>query len=251
MSLKLLNPHQRDALLLFNEDAHKYHIGDIQYTSVTTFISTVLFEPFDEDLVSKIIAEKEKSQEDKYYGLNEIEIKNKWKETRDLGIGLHKTIENYYNNIQNTDSITFYNECQLFWQFEKEIINTEFLIPYRTEWQIYDNELKMAGTIDMCYKTKDNQYIIYDWKRIEKLTTSNCFKSGIIDATKNTPDCNLVHYEIQLMLYKYILETNYGIKVSKMFLLLLHPSNESYIRHEIITYEPLLNNIIMYRKQNQ
>ena len=250
MLLYTINYHSRDGLLIFNEKDHIYIIGDSKFTSVTTFISTVLFTSFDEDKISQIIAQKDKKQDDKYYGLTENDIKNLWKEVRDLGTELHKIIENYYNNIPNNNINKFEKEFILFKRFETEIVIKENLVPYRTEWQIFDQELRLAGTIDMVYKTPNNTFIIYDWKRVEKLLKYNSYSSGIIPGiTENVPDCNYSHYSIQLMLYKYILENNYNITIDRMFLLLLHPSQKSYIKEEIINYKPLINNIIMYRKQ--
>ena len=248
MLLQTKNFHPRDGLLIFNEDEHKYSIGLIQFLSVTTFISKILFKYFDEDEISKIINQKEKLEGDKYYGLTDIEIKNLWKEVRDLGTELHKVIENYYNNIPNNNLNKFEKEFRLFKQFENEVVLKEGLIPYRTEWKIFDRELRLAGTIDMVYKTSRNTFIIYDWKRVEKLSKFNSYSSGIVPGiTENTPDCNYTHYAIQLMLYKYMLEKNYNCVVERMFLLILHPSQVSYIKEEILNYPPLINNIVDYR----
>lgn len=52
---------------------------------------------------------------------------------------------------------------------------------------------------------------------------------------------------LQLMLYKYMLEKNYNCVVERMFLLILHPSQVSYIKEEIVNYPPLINNIVDYR----
>lgn len=49
------------------------------------------------------------------------------------------------------------------------------------------------------------------------------------------------------MLYKYMLEKNYNCVVERMFLLILHPSQVSYIKEEIVNYPPLINNIVDYR----
>ena len=32
------------------------------------------------------------------------------------------------------------------------------------EWIIFDEETQLAGSIDMCYKNKNNQIILLDWK---------------------------------------------------------------------------------------
>ena len=41
----------------------------------------------------------------------------------------------------------------------------QFMEPYRTEWMVYDEDLRFAGSIDMIFKNKDGTLEIYDWKR--------------------------------------------------------------------------------------
>ena len=40
------------------------------------------------------------------------------------------------------------------------------LEPFRTEWMVWDSELRLAGSIDMTFidRTK-NEIMIFDWKR--------------------------------------------------------------------------------------
>ena len=108
--------------------------------------------------------------------------------------------------------------------------------PYRTEWAVYDWEHKIAGTIDFV-DYQNGEYIIYDWKRSSKLIAGNGLpiKKSIygekalppIDHLDDTP---YYHYALQLGLYKYILEKDYKIKVSKLRLGIFHPSyNKPYI----------------------
>jgi hypothetical protein len=252
MLLDIQNPHNRDGLLVFDEKEHKYSMGLFKFMSVTTFISTILFNPFDEDKISTLIVQKEKKEGDKYYGMNEIQIKNLWQEIRDLGTEFHKIIENYYNNSPNPNLSKFEKQFSLFNQFEKDVVSKKKLIPYRAEWRIFNRELKLAGTIDMVYKTPWNTFIIYDWKTSEKIKEYNEYESGIVHGvTDTTPDCNFAHYSIQLMLYKYILEKDYNIKVEKMFLLKLHSSQSTYIREEVINYPSFINKIVEYRLKHK
>jgi len=45
--------------------------------------------------------------------------------------------------------------------------------------------------------------------------------------------CNYSHYSLQLNVYKRILETRYDLFVSEMFLVILHPDNDSYLLEEV------------------
>ena len=52
---------------------------------------------------------------------------------------------------------------EIFEKFEEEIGKDKE--PYRTEWMVWDDELKFAGSIDMIYRNPDGTLDIYDWKR--------------------------------------------------------------------------------------
>lgn len=241
---------KNDEIFKFNETEHQYFYNDKQLISVTTFIGNVLFEPFNEIKISELVALKtDRPKNDKYYGKNALEIRKMWENDRNLGINMHKTIENYYNGNTLSDNELNSKEFKMFKQFEHDHINT--LIPLISECKIFDKDLEMAGTIDMIYKLNENTVILYDWKRINELKKSNVYQNGITEATKNCPDCDFVRYSIQLMLYKYILEKNYNVSVDKMYLLLLHPSQTKYHKEEIKTYQPLLDSIIKERMLNK
>jgi hypothetical protein len=127
-----------------------------------------------------------------------------------LGSELHKDIENFYNGMKcnntNADFLQFTN----FADYAKDVLEIE---PYRTEWKVYDDDFKLSGTIDMIFRNKNDRsvFYLYDWKRSKK---------------QSDKDTN--RYVVQLNLYKFILEKNYGIKISKMFLVYFHPSNIKY-----------------------
>jgi hypothetical protein len=115
------------------------------------------------------------------------------------GTKIHKDIENFYaKGIMNTDS----KEFGFFQQFIKD---QDYLVPYRTEWSVYDEKIKLSGTIDMVYKNKDDSYSIYDWK-----------------CTNYLNDNDKRRYSLQLNLYKKIIESNYGLKIKHLFLLKLN-----------------------------
>ena len=159
------NPHKRD------DDAKKK-----KFNSVTTITS--FYYPYFNNT-------KDKSK--------------KITEAMKNGTKIHKDIENYYaKGIINNDS----KEFGLFQQFIKD---HDYLVPYRTEWLVYDEKIKLSGTIDMVYKNKDDSYSIYDWK-----------------CTNYLNDNDKRRYSLQLNLYKKIIESNYGLKIKHLFLLQLN-----------------------------
>jgi len=230
--LKNINSHIRDKCLSFNEQKHIYTInGDSNYISVTTLVNDN-FEKFDaDDIINKMMNSKY-WYKNKYYGKKIDEIKLLWENNRilsaELGTKLHFDIEAYYNNSpQDNNSI----EYTYFMNFVENNIN---LKPYRTEWMIYDEKLKIAGSIDIVFMNKDNSLMIYDWKRSKNIIKTKSFlKYSNNETISHIPDTNFWHYSIQLNVYKAIIEKKYNKIVSKMVLVCLHPSNKNYIIYNV------------------
>jgi ATP-dependent exoDNAse (exonuclease V) beta subunit len=115
-------------------------------------------------------------------------------------------------------------EWQYFINFIKE---HHHLKPYRTEWSVYHDDAKIAGSIDMVYENTDGTLSIYDWKRAKLITRINNFnRFAIHPLICHLPDSNFWHYALQLNTYKYILETKYEKKIKGLFLVRLHPDSE-------------------------
>jgi ATP-dependent exoDNAse (exonuclease V) beta subunit len=103
------------------------------------------------------------------------------------------------------------------------------LIPYRTEWTVFHEELKLAGSIDMLFFDEStNKFHIYDWKRCRNIQKSNPFdKWGNKECINHFPDTNFWHYSLQLNIYKAILERKYNMTIDGLFLVCLHPNNKN------------------------
>jgi ATP-dependent exoDNAse (exonuclease V) beta subunit len=235
--LEKTNVHARDKNITFHEESHTYNVkGCTDYVSVTTFVH-MWFEKFDADKVIEKMMKSAKWKESKYYGKSPKQIKSEWEKNRNeaaaLGTQLHKCIENFYNNepVENTPP-----EYEMFLRFHQDIVETLGLKPYRTEWFVYDEVVKIAGSIDMVFEDGQGNIYIYDWKRTEELKEDNQYKKGVMPLG-HLPDTNYWHYCLQLNLYKYILEKNYDKKVKEMYLVCIHPKNETFIRKEVVGLE--------------
>jgi CRISPR/Cas system-associated exonuclease Cas4 (RecB family) len=106
--------------------------------------------------------------------------------------------------------------------------------PYRTEWMVYYEELKLSGSIDMIFENPDGTLRIYDWKRCKEIPNESF--GGKCSATKcigHLPDSKFWHYSLQLNTYKTILEEKYGKTVTELCLVCLHPEN-AYKNYDLI-----------------
>lgn len=256
------NAHVRDANITFYEDTHTYIVKDDnnKYTSVTSWIHE-MFHIFDaENIIDKMMNGNNWNANNKYWKMTKQEIIHLWNENgknaRELGTYMHLWIECFLNNSFGGDVISdeyIYNHEYIYNNFipfrsdelsrkEKDdpteisyflkfIKDTPELIPYRTEWVIYDEDVKIAGSVDMVYLNSDGTYSIYDWKRSKKISVDNPFhKFSTSDVISHIPDTNYWHYTLQLNTYKYILEQKYDFIIRDLYLIRLHPDSESYER---------------------
>lgn len=231
--LQQQNPHPRDSRIRFVEDTHTYYVDGStdgsQYTSTTKLMHS-MFKPFDADEVISKMRRSRVWSSSKYFGMSPAEIKASWEENRDSaaksGTSMHENIENFYNGV---DHVTNTREFELFEKFRDD---HEDLIPYRTEWCIFDEDSKVSGSVDMVYEDRRNPgtYVIADWKRSKAIKTENRWQLGTNKNTCHLQDCNYIHYSLQLSTYKYILEKNYGLKISETFIVVLHPAQDSYTK---------------------
>jgi hypothetical protein len=247
------NRHPRDNDIQFFEEGHKYVIKtdpDTKYTSVTTWNHSH-FPHFDADtVITNMMKGRNWKEGHKYWGMTPEEIKSQWNangaSVSGAGTDMHFEIECFMNDkriqcdythkdlyqINSGDyTINFNQVCEqktLEWKYFIEFIkDTPDLKPYRTEWTVYHEDLKLAGSIDMVYENPDGTLSIYDWKRSKDITTVNTFnKYAITECISHMPDSNFWHYALQLNTYKAILEQKYDKKVTDLYLVKLHPDNE-------------------------
>jgi ATP-dependent exoDNAse (exonuclease V) beta subunit len=238
------NAHNRDSQIKFYARGHKYEISidpKIKYTSVTTWNHSH-FPKFDADaIIANIFKSKGWGPDHKYWGQTAEQIKASWKSNGDsvagAGTSLHERIENFMNDVSFETEYTHQDlytnlvqeldepvEWEYFLQFVRDHPD---LKPYRTEWMIFDEDIKIAGSIDMVYENPDGTLSIYDWKRSKDITkVNNWNKFALNPLICHMPDTNFWHYALQLNTYKAILERKYGKIVTKLCLVRLHPDNE-------------------------
>ena len=262
----LAPPHPRDALIEFDAGPHKYTCaGEAGYMSVTTWNHTH-FPKFDADaIITKMMSNKRTWLNSPYYGKTREEIKAGWDKNRDeaaaAGTAMHYAIECYYrgalpptppDSVEGSSTVGAESSpntgawacvaggcppdagvrglSPLFVAF---LAAHPHLKPYRTEWMIFNEDVKLAGSIDMVYENEsDGSLMIYDWKRCKDIKKTNSFGAfALTECISHLPDTNFWHYALQLNTYKAILEAKYEKKISQMCLVCLHPNLPTYEVH--------------------
>ena len=249
------NSHRRDRHIKFFEVGHKYTITtdpNSKYTSVTTWIHN-MFPKFDADeIINKIMSGSKWNETHKYWGMTPDEIKNSWKQNGEKvsgdGTEMHYNIECFMNNCRLCEQP--YTHKDLFddyvsnmsederekleekdeWQhFLTFLTEHPHLRPYRTEWTVYNEDAKLAGSIDMIYENDDGSLSIYDWKRSKEISKHGWGKFATCEEISHIPNANYWHYSLQLNTYRRILQDKYGKTVKELFLVRLHQIGRAHV----------------------
>ena len=237
-----LNKHPRDSEIGFEAEGHIYTVqGDTGFTSVTTWLHRN-FEEFDADaILTRMFSGSGPGPRSKYHGMTREAVEKQWEDGREAasaaGTQLHDEIERFYNGLgEGVKGARASEDYRLFEGFEAD---HGHLVPYRTEWMIWDTDLRLAGSIDMVFGTGNEQggrkeVDIYDWKRCKEIRrTSPWSKFGTTACTEHLPDTNYWHYSLQLNIYAALLQKHYDVHVRELWLVCLHPRQDRYLRMRV------------------
>lgn len=270
-SLAVINAHPRDKHIAFEEKTHKYYVkGSADGFISTTGVAHEYFEDFDAVCVATRMVQRADIETAPRYAkyrpfLRDVEgnlrplqdrvasIVESWEENgatqAALGTAMHRYIELDYNGeVQDEDGIDpDAPELDHYRRYAQKQADLGYE-PYRTEWMLWDEPHKLAGTIDMMYRHPVRGTIhMVDWKRSREIKKFG-FRRGT-GPCSHLQDCNYVHYCIQLNTYKWMLEKNYGIKVEDMHIAVFHPNNDNYLEYEIPDMQDLVAEIMAIRGQ--
>lgn len=231
----------RDSNISFEDIGHKYTVvlpNDelLEPKSVTTLIHQY-FPSFNSDLVINKMMNSSNWVNSKYYGKTKIEIQKEWEnngaESSALGTDMHAHIENYLNDGTIDPVYCQTKEFQYFMNFWRTF-QTRYPnhTNVRSEWMIYDEDIKVAGSVDCLASDNSGNTILLDWKRSKEIKLENRFEKGYPPFQKYD-NCNYYHYSLQLNFYRHILETKYQVKIDKMAIIILHPDQLDFQYHDI------------------
>jgi len=264
------NIHPRDKDIVFYEPTHTYTVKGISegYISCTGFLHE-FFGHFDPDAIIKKMRSSKNWPNSKYFGKTDEEIKKGWsdsgKDASEKGTAMHLAIEQFLNGaiqvnksfiqipidnpikVDVPSEVLDSSEWKYFLNFWKKY--QDDLVPYRMEWEVWVEEIRLAGSIDaVFYRKSTNDYVILDWKRSKEIKKDNKFQSGL-GPVSHLPDCNYWHYTLQLNTYKAIIERKYGRIVTDLYLVCLHPENKnkSYQRIKLPILKDEIKELFEYR----
>ncbi len=244
MNYNQRNKCGRDDALCFEPESHTYSVGGVPYDSVTTVVEGC-FEQFDADYWAERKATPGHTKE-----MILAEWAAKGEAARNLGTELHDRIERYYLGEAVPTEWMQDASFQRFAAFACDIR----LCPHRSEWRIFHEESRMAGTLDFLARRADGRYEIWDWKRSSKVVYDNgtpiehsTYGKCAFEPLGHIPDTTFYHYALQVSIYRYILEHKYGLQIAAMRLGIFHPDHTRYFTVDLpYLYDEVLT-IIMSR----
>ena len=226
-------PQTQHPDIVFSEATHTYAdarntTGSADYTSVTTLIEK-FFPLFDEEAyIEKFMKESGKSRE---------EVVRKMLEPSERGTFMHQQIEYFLKGKPHEEE---FKEFRLFRKFHEEQIVRRGLTFYDAEKIVTLPQHGIAGTVDALFRKPDGSFVMVDWKRSKNLIIDGYPKKygpgRGLSILAHLDNSSYYHYELQQSFYKYILETEYGMKVSSMILCVLHPDYDRYYTIKLSEY---------------
>lgn len=244
MSFNDINRHERDGLITFDPSHHVYKFDDDVFESVTTVVENC-FAKFDK----KYWAER-KRPSDPQSLIDEWDAKAAV--ARDLGTLMHDRIERHYLGESHDPGSLTDPTFRHFLNFDKEFP----LTPYRTEWRIFSERYRIAGTLDFLAVDSDGRLTIYDWKRSTKVVDSygnirsDCFGRRAFAPLNHLPDTTYNHYALQVSIYRFILAEHYGIDVGRARLGVFHPELPRHYCVELPYLRDEVETLLTYRMKN-
>lgn len=223
--------HARPSIV-FNEATHTYSdvrdtSGAANYISVTSLIER-FFPHFDEEAyIEKYMAE----------GNTREQVIEKMTNPSKIGTQMHEQIEKFLKGREHDED---FKEFGLFKNFYEEQIRSRNLAFYDAEMQIALPGYNIAGTVDSLFRKPDGDFVMVDWKRSKKLIINGYVKKygygNGLSILSHLDNSSYYHYELQQSFYKYILEHEYGIRISSMILCVLHEDYDRYYAIRLSDY---------------
>ena len=90
----------------------------------------------------------------------------------------------------------------------------------------------LAGQADALFVDEEGSITILDWKRTKTIRFENGFQS-LKEPLENLPHSNGWLYCLQLNVYKWMVESEFGLRVSGMYLGQVHPCLERAVLIEV------------------
>ena len=117
-------------------------------------------------------------------------------------------------------------EVQILFDFLRSHVIPRGIVAWNTEKEIVCRDADIGGSIDaILYDPHNKVHHILDFKRSDKLQGDmyNHYRRSMAPPLTHLDQCRGAAYALQLSIYQYILERDYGFSIGDRILLSIHP----------------------------
>lgn len=237
--LEKLNGTIRCLSIHFREDGHIYSIDGLESASLVSGTGLVhrQWEKFDAFGVSKKCVGRGEYKKFK----SAAAIRRFWRKGANDGTYDHDNIENYENGlVHDRDRQEF--KYFLEWKHALPELLADLIedpvkryaLPFRTEMRVWNGRDWFVGSVDALYELGDGRILLVDWKRVKKMRTRAYMgRCGITHECADRQDCNFQHYSLQVNMYANQIEEFYGREVAAVWLVAIHPNQETFLQYVV------------------
>ena len=208
--------------------------------SVTGVLKEVEREPFDAEAVAAKLEARPTAAYNAgvdpatgaWLPMAAADIVKLWESNRDLGTHLHGCLERHLNGLPAVAEATA-PVADEFGQGLRWLAKCD-MVPYRTEWVIFDEVAGVAGSVDFVGQHADGSLGIVDWKRCkhgDRSFFSHWKGANMLPPLDHLPECKLSHWHAQVNLYRIMLERRYGVRVSTMRMVVMMPGQAEAVEY--------------------
>ena len=179
-------------------------------------IISKLKEPFDAEAVAKKVVNNQNS---KYFGMDWQKVVEMWSNkgatagAKGTGIDVYAAhLFDYVPIDMSSWSTEMQAACKQFDKLKQELLDTigaELVV--REQWIQDTNNIK--GRIDALFNIQ-NKLMLVDWKSNGDIPRTNSFGTKMIGPCEMLDDCKANEFTLQLYMYKYFIETYFGLQIA-------------------------------------
>jgi ATP-dependent exoDNAse (exonuclease V) beta subunit len=225
--------------ILFIPDGHRYihEESGKELQSVTQFISE-FFEKFDTERWSAHIALRD--------NLTVKQVLDMWEKKKDDSCDFGKLVHSYAESlIRGSKKVIPSNKAErMYFSAVNDFMRSEKHEFIEAEKVIGSPLYGIAGQVDAISRTKKGMCII-DWKTNKSIDLAGYNDRRCQRPIDHLQECNYSRYSLQLSLYRYILELEYGFKISGQLLIHLRPDGK-YERYETDYLKDEIESMLAY-----
>lgn len=160
------------------------------------------------------------------------------------GRKMHRSIEMCYNCMYDKDNERFHTpDMKQFARFHKYWVLRHKLVMFRTELSLRHKPIAtlqryLNGTIDAVFLDPDGNVWLVDWKRAKEIKEKAFRKDDMgTGPCYELANCNREHYNMQLNVYRYVVEKNTHFRVVRCYLAVFHPNYIDYETYLVPNYQ--------------